>query len=135
MLVVSFCSFLSCQLFLSAFLLFLSVSVLFFFVILVFLVLSCLCFQPASARLVLACPRLALSCHVLSCCSCRFWLPFLFMLLFCSVSFALCLCKFLLLSRCSALRVFPAETRLTVYRRLSILLRSDRPSSGVREDR
>ena len=35
----------------------------------------------------------------------------------------------------SALRVSPAETRLTVYRRLSILLRSDRPSSGVREDR
>ena len=28
----------------------------------------------------------------------------------------------------------PAETRLTVYRRLDILLRSDRPSSGVRED-
>ena len=34
----------------------------------------------------------------------------------------------------SALRVSPAETRLTVYRRLSILLRGDRPSSGVRED-
>ena len=37
--------------------------------------------------------------------------------------------------RCSALRVPPAETRLTVYRRFDILLRSDRPSSGVREDR
>ena len=44
-------------------------------------------------------------------------------------------CKSFFLSRRSALRVSPAETRLTVYRRLSILLRSDRPSSGVREDR
>ena len=52
-------------------------------------------------------------------------------------------CKSFFLSRRSALRVSPAETRLTVYRRLSITLfsskrnrlRGDRPSSGVREGR
>ena len=37
--------------------------------------------------------------------------------------------------RLYALRVSRAETRLTVYRPLHVLLRSDRPSSGVREDR
>ena len=84
-----------------------------------------------SSRLVLVWPRLALICHVLFC-SCRFRLPLrvAFSLRFLRVVF----CKSLLLSRRSALRVSPAETRLTVYRRLSILLRSDRPSSGVRED-
>ena len=45
-------------------------------------------------------------------------------------SFVLCFLFF-----CSALRVPPAEIRLTVYRRLNILLHSDRPSLGSREDR
>ena len=44
----------------------------------------------------------------------------LFALLFRFVSFESFFCKSLLLSRRSALRVSPAETRLTVYRRLSI---------------
>ena len=63
-------------------------------------------------------------------CSCRYWLPLCvaFSLRFLRVVF----CRSLVLSRFSALRVSPAETRLTVYRRLSIQLRSDRPSSGAR---
>ena len=65
-------------------------------------------------------------------CSCRYRLPLCvaFSLRFLRVVF----CNFLLLSRRSALRVSLAETRLTVYRRLSILLRSDRSSSGFRKD-
>ena len=66
-------------------------------------------------------------------CSCRFGLPLCvaFSLRFLRVIF----CRSLLLSRFSALRVSPAETRLTVYRRLSILLRGDWASARVREDR
>ena len=78
----------------------------------------CLIRAPSqSSRLVFAWPRLALICHVLFC-SCRFRLPLrvAFSLRFLRVVF----CKSLLLSRRSALRVSPAETRLTVYRRLSI---------------
>ena len=88
-------------------------------------------FLLTSFRLVLAWPCLALICYVLFC-SCRFrlLLRVAFSLRFLRVVF----CKSLLLSRRSALRVSPAETRLTVYRRLSILLCSDRPSSGVHED-
>ena len=65
-------------------------------------------------------------------CSCRYRLPLCvaFSFRFLRVVY----CRSLLLSRFSALRVSPAETRLTVYRRLSILLRSNRASSGVRED-
>ena len=44
----------------------------------------------------------------------RFLLPLPFTLLFCSVYFPSCLCEFLLSCR-SALRLSPAETRLTVY--------------------
>ena len=53
-------------------------------------------------------------------CSCRYRLPLCvaFSLRFLRVVF----CRSLLLSRFSALRVSPAETRLTVYRRLSIWL-------------
>ena len=79
----------------------------------------CLIRAPSqSSRLVLAWPRLALSCHVLFC-SCRFRLPL--RVAFSFVSLESFFCKSLLLSRRSALRVSPAETRLTVYRRLSIL--------------
>ena len=65
-------------------------------------------------RTLLTSSRLALICHVLFC-SCRFRLPL-------RVAFSLCFlrvvfCKSLLLSRRSALRVSPAETSLTVYRR------------------
>ena len=51
-------------------------------------------------------------------CSCRYRLPLCvaFSLRFLRIVF----CRSLLLSRFSALRVSPAETRLTVYRRLSI---------------
>ena len=75
-----------------------------------------------SSRLVLAWPRLALICHVLFC-SCRFRLPLrvAFSFRFLRVVF----CKSLVLSRCSALRVFPAETRLTVYRRLRVLTKKN----------
>ena len=72
---------------------------------------------PTSSRLVLAWPRLALVCHVLfRSCRFRLLLRVAFLFRFLPVVF----CKSLLLSRRSALRVSPAETRLTVYRRLSI---------------
>ena len=48
-------------------------------------------------------------------CSCRYRLP-----LCVAFSLRVVFCRSLLLSRFSALRVSPAETRLTVYRRLSI---------------
>ena len=89
----------------------------------------CLIRAPSqSSCLVFAWPRLALICRVLFC-SCRFWLPL--RVAFSFVSFESFFCESLLLSRRSALRVSPAETRLTVYRRLSIQLSSFCVSSTV----
>ena len=62
-------------------------------------------------------------------CSCRYRLPLCvtFSLRFLRVVF----CRSLFLSRFSALRVSPAETRLTVYRRLSILVQYQSVGSWV----
>ena len=119
---------------LSCFVVLLSCHVFFVVLPVSFAVISPFCpFSVSSylltfSRLVLAWPRLFLIYHMMS----YFALVdigCLFALLFRSVSFQ-SFCRSLLLSRFSALRVSPAETRLTVYRRLTMTRRAE----GVQVD-